>query len=60
MASLSQKIQAERDARDMLVRGGLPQPDRVEHGFTCIRLLWDEPQVAMVIDIDELEPEVGP
>jgi hypothetical protein len=55
MATHTEKVQAERDARDLLTRGGLPQPDRVEYGYTCIRLLWDEPKVAMVIDIDQPE-----
>ena len=37
----------------MLEDHGLPQPDEVEYGHTCVRLLWREEQVALVVDIDE-------
>ncbi|MFL5821864.1 MAG: hypothetical protein ACJ764_00315, partial [Solirubrobacteraceae bacterium] len=48
-----QKIQCERDAREMLQKGGLPEPDRVEYGHSCIRLFWEETKVLLVVDIDE-------
>ena len=53
MATLAEKIQCERDAREMLRNGGLPEPDRVEYGHTCIRLFWEESKVVLVVDIDE-------
>ena len=53
MANLRQKIAVERDARAMLDDQGLPQPDEVQYGHTCIRLLWYETKVVVVIDIDE-------
>lgn len=53
MATLQEKIKAERAGRAMLERGGLPQPDHVEYGYTCIRFLWDEQKVALVIEIDK-------
>ena len=53
MATLAQKVQCERDAREMLKQGGLPDPDRVEYGHTCIRLFWEESKVVLVVDIDE-------
>ena len=53
MATLKQKIQAEASGRKMLVDGGLPQPDGVEYGHTCIRFLWNEQKVALIIEIDE-------
>ncbi len=31
----------------------MPAPDRIEYGFTCIRLYWLEPKVVLVVDIDE-------
>ena len=37
----------------MLRDEGLPEPDRVEYGHTCIRLFWNETKVALVVDIDE-------
>ena len=65
MATHAQKTEAEAKMRDLIADNGLPEPDAVEYGFTCIRLLWHEPKLAVVIDIDEpLEgqgaPPVGP
>ena len=37
----------------MFEEGGLPDPDRVEYGHTCIRFFWNESKVALVVDIDE-------
>lgn len=39
--------------RDLLEENGLPQPDCVEYGFTCIRLIFHETKTVIVIDIDE-------
>lgn len=53
MATLAQKIETEKPMRDLLEDGGLPQPDYVENGFTCIRLFFNEAKVVVVIDIDD-------
>jgi hypothetical protein len=53
MATLKQKLAAERKVREMIELEGVPMPDRIEYGFTCIRLFWDGPRVALVVDIDE-------
>ena len=53
MATLAQKIETEKRMRDLLEQGGLPQPDHVEYGFTCIRLFFEETMTVVVIDIDE-------
>ena len=53
MATLAQKIETETRMRDLLEQAGLPQPDYVEYGFTCIRLLFYEPKLCLVIDIDD-------
>jgi len=55
MATLAQKIDAERRMRELLEQGGLPQPDRVEYGFTCIRLFFEDAKQVVVVDIDEPE-----
>ena len=52
MASLAEKIDCERQTRDFLEEHGLPQPDAVEYGYTCIRLIFHDPKVVLVIDID--------
>lgn len=53
MATLKQKIRAESAGRSMLEEAGLPAPDRVEYGHTCIRFFWMEPKVVLVIEIDK-------
>lgn len=53
MATLRQKIAAEQKVRELLDGEHLPPPDRIEYGYTCIRLMWEEPRVALVVDIDE-------
>ena len=57
MATLQEKIRCERAAREMIREGGLPDPDRIEYGHTCIRLFWEETKVVLVVDIDD--PPVG-
>jgi hypothetical protein len=53
MATLAQKIEAETKMRELLEDSGLPQPDHVEYGFTCIRLFFEKTKTVVVIDIDE-------
>ena len=54
MATLEQKIRAEVKARELIESEGLPEPDEIEYGHTCIRLLWRESKVVLVVDIDPL------
>jgi hypothetical protein len=53
MATLARKIEAEKRMRDLLEEGGLPQPDHVEYGFTCIRLFFTDTSTVVVVDIDD-------
>lgn len=53
MALLAQKIAAEKRMRELLEENGMPQPDFVEYGFTCIRLFYNDKKVVVVIDIDD-------
>jgi hypothetical protein len=55
MATLAQKIEAEKRMRDLLEENGLPQPDHVEYGFACIRLFFNRTKHVVIIDIDEPE-----
>jgi hypothetical protein len=59
MATKAQKIEAEKRMRELLEEGGLPQPDHVEYGYTCIRLFFNDTKQVVVIDIDEPETEVA-
>jgi len=42
--------------RELLEENGLPAPDAVEYGFTCVRLFWRNPKTCLVIDIDRPPP----
>jgi hypothetical protein len=53
MATLAQKIEAEHRMRELLQDNGLPQPDHVEYGFTCIRLFFKSTMTMVVVDIDK-------
>jgi hypothetical protein len=55
MATLRQHIDAERTIRGLLEDNGLPQPDHVEYGRTCIRLFWNETKSVVVVDLDDLQ-----
>ena len=59
MATLAQKIEAETRMRELLDDNGLPQPDHVEYGYTCIRLFFHATKQVVVIDIDEPDDEEG-
>jgi hypothetical protein len=59
MATLAQKIETETRMRNLLEESGLPQPDRVEYGFTCIRLIFDATMTVVVIDIDDPPDEIA-
>ena len=53
MATLEQKVEAETRMRAMLKAQEMPQPDEVQYGEGCIRLLWHEQKICLVIDIDD-------
>ena len=52
MPTLKDKIAAEVKVRQLLTAEGLPAPDEIEYGFACIRLLWNESKVALVVDLE--------
>jgi hypothetical protein len=54
MSTIEHKIAAEVKVRELLKQQDVPAPDEIEYGHACIRLLWNEPKVALVVD---LEPE---
>jgi hypothetical protein len=53
MATLAEKIEAEKRMRELLEANDMPQPDFVEYGFTCIRLFFNESKLVVVVDIDD-------
>ena len=59
MATLKEKIKVEVQVRSLLAQNGLPEPDGVEYGYTCIRLFFDEPKTVLVVDIDGPDSQDG-
>ena len=57
MATLAEKIRAEHRVRTICDQSGLQAPDEVEYGHACIRLLWHDAKVCLVVDIDEAAEE---
>lgn len=54
MATLKQKVRAERTLRELLESADLPMTDEIEYGYGCIRAIWWEQKRAVVIDLDDL------
>lgn len=50
---------AESRVLDLLDASGLPKPDTIEHGESCVRFLWSDRKVAVVIELDELPDDHG-
>ena len=55
MAPIDQKQRAERRMLRLLDDSGLPLPDEVEYGENCVRFLWHDLKVAVVLDLDEFD-----
>ena len=53
MEQIDRKQLAERRMMGLLEDSGLPLPDEVEYGAACVRFLWLDRKVAVVIDLDE-------
>ena len=58
--TLEAKIEAEHRMRELLSSGGLPQPDEVEYGFTCVRFFFHESKTCVVIDLDPSDSDSDP
>lgn len=39
----------------LLEDAGLPLPDEVEYGEQCVRFLWHDRKVAVVVDLDDFD-----
>lgn len=55
MAPIDQKQRAERRMIRLLKDAGLPLPDEVEYGERCVRFLWHDRKVAVVVDLDDFD-----
>lgn len=55
MAPIDVKQRAERRFLSLIEDSGLPLPDAVEYGERCVRFMWTEPKVVVVVDLDEFD-----
>jgi hypothetical protein len=39
----------------LLEGAGLPEPDEIEHGHECVRFLWHDRKVAVVVDVSDFD-----
>lgn len=46
--------EAERQMLQLLSDSDLDPPDEIEYGERCIRLLWHDRKVAVVVDLDDV------
>ncbi len=53
MEQIDRQQLAERRMLALLKDSGLPLPDEVEYGTACVRFLWLDRKIAVVIDLDE-------
>jgi hypothetical protein len=52
VAPIDEKQRVERRTLRLLEDIGLPTPDEVEYGEACVRFLWHDRKVALVVDLD--------
>ena len=55
MATIDKKQRAERKMLRLLEDAGLPAPDEVHYGENCVRLLWHDRKVAVVVELDDFD-----
>jgi len=55
MATIDQKQRAERRMLQLLDDAGLPPPDEIQYGQSCVRFLWHDRKVAVVVDLDDFD-----
>jgi hypothetical protein len=55
VAPIDQKQRIERRMWSLLREYGLPLPDEVQYGERCVRFLWHDRKVAVVVDLDDFE-----
>jgi hypothetical protein len=49
-------IQAEADFRRLIASNDLPEPDEVEYTRGSVYFLWNEPKLAVAVDLDDPTP----
>ena len=60
MTHVARGIEAEHHFRQLLHRGGLPQPDAVEYHETEVLFLWHESKAAVVVELGDAPAPTDP
>jgi hypothetical protein len=64
VVTIDKKRKAERRLRQLLSEGGFAQPEEVQYGPACVRLLWYSVNKSIVVDVtdrgDVGETRAGP
>lgn len=55
----SKHVLAKARMLQMLEDAGLPAPDEIEDGTTCVRFLWHDRKVAVVVELDDESDDDG-
>jgi hypothetical protein len=55
VAPIDDRHRIERRMLGLVREYGLPAPDEVQHGERCVRFLWHDRKVAVVVDLDDFE-----
>ena len=55
MAPIDIKRRAEQRMLELLDSAGLPPPDTIEDGELCVRFLWHDRKVAVVVDVTDFD-----
>ena len=55
VAPIDHRQRVERRMRTLLRDYGLPCPDEVRYGERCVRFLWHDRKVAVVVDLDDFD-----
>jgi hypothetical protein len=53
MAPIDQKQLVERRFLALVEDSGLPLPDEVEYGTDCVRFLWLDHKLVVIVDIED-------
>lgn len=52
MAPIDHKQLVERRFKALMEDSGLPQPDEVEYGTDCVRFLWPDRKLVVIVDLE--------
>jgi hypothetical protein len=55
---IDQKRLVERRFMALMEDSGLPLPDEVEYGTACVRFLWPDQKLVVIVDIDDTVGDV--